>query len=276
MNTGNRSGRPDDHSRMTCQRCRDAVSALLDGEQLPEDDFVVRNHLPRCAACRAAARRAREITLLARSWRSEALPDASPDLLATLLAAPTDPFVGSRADGDSGGRAGAGPSCAVDHGHLQAGRERGVRMRSRLPVWLPGGQAVPLRARGSLRTCWTPIGPRRGCTRGRDGRAASAWGCSRSLPARWPSGWATPGSTPASGSTWRRSACGSSSADCTSRPGWAPPWPWGCCSTRLSWCPRSLRARWTSTATGPSAARAGPRASLRCRACFWPRRPRLT
>lgn len=119
MNTGNRSGRPDDHSRMTCQRCRDAVSALLDGEQLPEDDFVVRNHLPRCAACLAAARRAREITLLARSWRTEALPDASPDLLATLLAAPTDPVVGSGADGDPGGRAGEGPSCAVDHGHLR-------------------------------------------------------------------------------------------------------------------------------------------------------------
>lgn len=120
MNAGNRSGRPDDYPSMTCRRCRDAVSAMLDGEQLPEDDFVIRNHLPRCAACRAAADRAREITLLARSWRAaDASPDPLPDLTAALLAAAAERGDRSGADGDADLRAGDGPSCAVGHEHLR-------------------------------------------------------------------------------------------------------------------------------------------------------------
>jgi hypothetical protein len=96
---------------MTCRRCRDAVSALLDDEQLPEDDFVIRNHLPRCAACRAAAERAREITLMARSWRADPPPDTPPDFLAALLAASAVPE-------ERFGPTPNGAPCAVDHPHL--------------------------------------------------------------------------------------------------------------------------------------------------------------
>ena len=110
VSAGNRGGRPDDHRSMTCQHCRDAVSAMLDGEQLPEDEFVVRHHLPRCADCRAAAHRAREITLMARSWRTDPVPDPASDLLEVLLGATADPGPGS---------AGDGPTCAGDHGHLR-------------------------------------------------------------------------------------------------------------------------------------------------------------
>ena len=96
MNAGNRGGRANDHRSMTCQRCRDAVSAMLDGEQLPEDEFLIRNHLPRCSECRAAARRFQEITVLARSWRTDPAADSAPDLLEVLLDASTRPSCAGR------------------------------------------------------------------------------------------------------------------------------------------------------------------------------------
>jgi anti-sigma factor RsiW len=105
MNAGNRTGRGDDHSGMTCRRCREAVSAMLDGEQLPEDEFLVRTHLPRCAECRAAADRMREITGAVRSWPDEPVPD-----LAALVAALAEPAA----------EVPAGSCCAGSHGRLRA------------------------------------------------------------------------------------------------------------------------------------------------------------
>jgi hypothetical protein len=59
-----------------CQRCREAVSASLDGEDVPRDRMIIDNHLAHCAACRRFAVAARELHGLTRDWADDADPAA--------------------------------------------------------------------------------------------------------------------------------------------------------------------------------------------------------
>ena len=68
---------------MTCDHVREAVSAVLDGEDSPLDADVIESHLAGCAECRAFAVRAHS---LHRSLRMSAAP-AVPDLTGPILSA---------------------------------------------------------------------------------------------------------------------------------------------------------------------------------------------
>jgi len=60
---------------MTCADCREALSARLDDEELPEQRAEVDAHLAGCADCRRYAERAAHITRLARTELVEPVPD---------------------------------------------------------------------------------------------------------------------------------------------------------------------------------------------------------
>lgn len=57
-----------------CQRCREAVSASLDGEDDARDRLMIGNHLDRCPECRGFADAARALADLTRRRSDE--PDA--------------------------------------------------------------------------------------------------------------------------------------------------------------------------------------------------------
>jgi len=80
---GNRSHPRGDYSGMTCAHVREAVSALLDGEESPFDAGVIESHLASCAECRTFAAQAHS---LHRSLRMSAAP-AVPDLTGPILSA---------------------------------------------------------------------------------------------------------------------------------------------------------------------------------------------
>ncbi|ALE85833.1 hypothetical protein XF36_24055 [Pseudonocardia sp. HH130629-09] len=65
-----------------CERCREAVSASLDGEDRPQDSFVL-DHLRRCPDCRVVADR---LMQLHEAFRCQE-PVSGVDLSAGLLAA---------------------------------------------------------------------------------------------------------------------------------------------------------------------------------------------
>jgi predicted anti-sigma-YlaC factor YlaD len=50
---GNQSGTVDDWNHMDCSRWRDAISAIVDGEEAGIDDRLVAAHVDRCPACRS-------------------------------------------------------------------------------------------------------------------------------------------------------------------------------------------------------------------------------
>jgi predicted anti-sigma-YlaC factor YlaD len=77
-----------------CGDCRDAISARLDGEDLPGESDRVDAHLARCADCRAFAERAARVTRLTRTRAAEPVPD----LTAAVLAAAPPPVGARRAD----------------------------------------------------------------------------------------------------------------------------------------------------------------------------------
>ncbi len=79
---------------MTCGDCRDAISARLDGEDLPGESEQVDAHVARCAGCRAFAERAARVTRLTRTRAAEPVPD----LTAAVLAAAPAPVRARRAD----------------------------------------------------------------------------------------------------------------------------------------------------------------------------------
>lgn len=60
---------------MTCVWCREALSALLDGEDRPGERTEVDAHLERCPACRRYSNRAARVTRLARTEAVAPLPD---------------------------------------------------------------------------------------------------------------------------------------------------------------------------------------------------------
>lgn len=66
---------------MRCEDCRDAISARLDGEDLPGEAELVDAHVAGCAACVEYADRAARVTRLARTTVAE----QTPDLVATVL-----------------------------------------------------------------------------------------------------------------------------------------------------------------------------------------------
>ena len=67
---------------MRCERCRDAISAQLDGEPtgVPDDELV--RHLGACAACQAFARDAEALHRAVRVHAAEPVPDLSAAILA--------------------------------------------------------------------------------------------------------------------------------------------------------------------------------------------------
>lgn len=79
---------------MACEDCRDAISARLDGEDLPGESEQVDAHVAGCAECRAFAERAARVTRLTRTRAAEPVPD----LAAAVLAAAPPPVRARRAD----------------------------------------------------------------------------------------------------------------------------------------------------------------------------------
>ncbi len=73
---------------MRCEHYREAISARMDGEDVPElgtpseADAAVEEHLAGCAGCRAYADRAAHVTRLARIRPAEPGPDLLPGVLA--------------------------------------------------------------------------------------------------------------------------------------------------------------------------------------------------
>lgn len=76
-----------DHSDMRCDDCREAISAGLDGEELPGEEAAVSVHLDGCAECRLFADRAARITRLTRTRLVEPVPD---QVATVVAAAPRD------------------------------------------------------------------------------------------------------------------------------------------------------------------------------------------
>jgi predicted anti-sigma-YlaC factor YlaD len=72
---------------MRCEDCRDAISAQLDGEDLPGEAEAVEAHVAECRDCRAYVERAALVTRLARTGVAE--PD--PQLVTAVLSAPPPP-----------------------------------------------------------------------------------------------------------------------------------------------------------------------------------------
>ncbi|WP_433555745.1 zf-HC2 domain-containing protein [Pseudonocardia xinjiangensis] len=68
---------------MRCQDCRQAISALLDGEDDPGEATAVDEHTATCPDCRSFLDRAAQVTRLARTG----LAEPGPDLVAAVLAA---------------------------------------------------------------------------------------------------------------------------------------------------------------------------------------------
>lgn len=84
---GNRAALPDDHSVMRCADCREALSARLDGEELPGESAAIDAHLAECAGCRTYAERAASVTRRARMSPVQ----ETPDLVAAVLDAAPPP-----------------------------------------------------------------------------------------------------------------------------------------------------------------------------------------
>jgi predicted anti-sigma-YlaC factor YlaD len=76
---------------MRCEDCRDAISALMDGEDPGVEPGAVERHVEDCAACRAFSDRAAHVTRMARIRPAEDVPDVLPGLLAALDAGESRP-----------------------------------------------------------------------------------------------------------------------------------------------------------------------------------------
>ena len=74
---------------MNCEACREAISALLDNEDLGIDLTLVEAHLAACAACRADMTQASRLQRWLRRRPAEPVPDLIPAILARI--GPTQP-----------------------------------------------------------------------------------------------------------------------------------------------------------------------------------------
>ncbi|TCK21737.1 zf-HC2 domain-containing protein [Pseudonocardia endophytica] len=102
-----------------CQRCREAVSAGLDGEDEPRDRLIVDNHLDRCAPCREFATAARELDELTRRRAGDAPPVTGDHLRIDVpVCAPRRPHL--RPVGNA--TCGCSPDCSCGCQHGRACR----------------------------------------------------------------------------------------------------------------------------------------------------------
>jgi predicted anti-sigma-YlaC factor YlaD len=81
---------------MKCERCREALSALLDGEDAGVDVHALDHHLERCVACRTYELRIADLHRASRVRQAEPVPDLSAAILASVAprANPHDPVLG--------------------------------------------------------------------------------------------------------------------------------------------------------------------------------------
>jgi len=84
---GNSSPPPSDLHGMSCERCREELSAGLDGETDPALRDAVERHLATCGSCVAWRDEAARITRLARTGAAE----SGPDMVARVLDAAPAP-----------------------------------------------------------------------------------------------------------------------------------------------------------------------------------------
>jgi len=78
---GNRRRERDDQQGMDCDRCREAISAALDGEADAGERAGIEAHLAGCAECRAWERDAAAVTRRARTG----VAGGGPDLVARVV-----------------------------------------------------------------------------------------------------------------------------------------------------------------------------------------------
>lgn len=82
---------------MRCDRCREALSALLDGEDPGVEEGRVDQHLARCGACRQHRDELADLHRLTRVRQAEEVPDLSAAIMERLAPAPAaahDPVLG--------------------------------------------------------------------------------------------------------------------------------------------------------------------------------------
>jgi predicted anti-sigma-YlaC factor YlaD len=81
---------------MECERCREALSALLDREDPGIDSRLVDQHLAGCVACRAYERRLDDLHRMSRVRQAEAVPDLSATIMTRIAPSgnPHDPVLG--------------------------------------------------------------------------------------------------------------------------------------------------------------------------------------
>lgn len=73
---------------MDCDRCREGLSALLDGEASAVEQGALEAHVARCAACRAHAEGLVRLNRMVRVQAADPVPDLSQQLLARFAPAP--------------------------------------------------------------------------------------------------------------------------------------------------------------------------------------------
>jgi predicted anti-sigma-YlaC factor YlaD len=142
---------------MRCEDCREAISARLDGEELPDGapgadaDAAVDRHLDGCAECRDFAERAAYVTRLARIRPAEPTPDLLPGILAALDA--------DRADSSSEDEPVRHPE---QQGRVTGARRAWALGGVRIALGLLGIGQVGLAVTGILAATATAAGPSHG------------------------------------------------------------------------------------------------------------------
>ena len=81
---------------MDCDRCRAAISAALDGEELGVGDGALRSHVASCAGCRDFAAGAERLHRVARVAPAEPVPDLSDSILRAIGDEPVSSAVDER------------------------------------------------------------------------------------------------------------------------------------------------------------------------------------
>ena len=76
---------------MNCERCREAISARIDGEPSVAGEGEIRRHLAGCAECRRWEQAAIGVTRAIRLHPAEAVPDLTPGILRAVAADPRRP-----------------------------------------------------------------------------------------------------------------------------------------------------------------------------------------
>lgn len=72
----------DDHAKVTCDLCREALSASIDGEEMPAEWAAVERHLRECSGCRTWQAAAESVTRSLRVMPAGDVPDLTEHILA--------------------------------------------------------------------------------------------------------------------------------------------------------------------------------------------------